>query len=246
MHILAKETSEYNELTVCEVSELFGEMGKFRCLKFADEAVQGAMDLRNPRRIVLPYQRAVIRLLETIDPSFDTAFIIGHGIGTIAGHYPNKKLVVAEIDEKVVELSRRYFDYRLDNVTVGDGREVLAEQSTNIYDHIVVDAFTHKGTPMALSTLEFFRLAEEKLDPDGTIIMNLFGKPKNDTRINAIHTTLGEVFGHTAAYWMPEGTSDAGNIILVGSNREMDGLPVPLDEFKPVSLEQGHMLMDPR
>jgi spermidine synthase len=244
MHILAKETSEYNEITVYELSELFGEMGKFRCLRFADEAIQGAVDIRNPSRVILPYQRAVISLIELNDPYYDRVFVIGHGIGTIPGHYPDKRFVVAEIDEKVVELSRGYFDYRLDNVKLGDGREVLTNEPSGAFDYIIIDAFTDKGTPIALTTLAFFQMAADKLDSEGTLLLNLFGKPKNDKRINAIHTTLGEVFRYTAALWMPESSSDAGNIILIGSHREIHGQEQEIAGFKPIKLEPGPILVD--
>ncbi|RIE05446.1 hypothetical protein [Cohnella faecalis] len=58
MHLLAEESSRFNErLAVYETTRLYGETGKYRILQFADAAVQGAADLKNPSRIVLPYQR---------------------------------------------------------------------------------------------------------------------------------------------------------------------------------------------
>jgi spermidine synthase len=40
--------------------------------------------------------------MECNDLAFENVFVIGHGIGTISRHYPEKWFKVAEIDEKVV------------------------------------------------------------------------------------------------------------------------------------------------
>lgn len=99
-----------HEISVYESTQLYGEIGKFRFLQFSDHAVQGAIDLNDPQRIVLEYPRAIIHLMNINEPLFNNVFVIGHGIGTIAGHFSNKRFSVAEIDEKVVELSRSFLD----------------------------------------------------------------------------------------------------------------------------------------
>jgi spermidine synthase len=62
LHLLAKESSPFNEIEVYDTTQLYGEMGKFRFLQFSDHAVQGAIDLKNPKRIVLEYPRAIVHL----------------------------------------------------------------------------------------------------------------------------------------------------------------------------------------
>ncbi|MBE1445184.1 hypothetical protein GGC63_004652 [Paenibacillus sp. OAS669] len=64
MQLLLRETSDYSEVSVYETTQLYGVNGKFRCLQFSDHAVQGAMDLKDPKRIVLEYPRAIIHLME--------------------------------------------------------------------------------------------------------------------------------------------------------------------------------------
>ena len=116
MHIQFKEFSHNHEITVYDTQELYGEKGNFRVLQFLDEAVQGAIDLNNPQRIMFEYPRAMIHLMEVNNPSFEDVFVIGHGIGTIASRFSDKRFKIAELDDKVVELSKRYFGYRQDNV----------------------------------------------------------------------------------------------------------------------------------
>ena len=71
-----------------------------------------------------------------------------------------------------------YFNYGLNNVLIGDGRQLLAEQADGRLDYIVLDAFTKEGTPRHLSTLEFFRLAKEKLGDRGMLLLNRDGEGK--------------------------------------------------------------------
>jgi spermidine synthase len=245
LHLLAKEISRFNEIEVYETSELYGRMGNYRLLRFSDEAIQGAIDLKDPDRVVLEYQRAIIHLMELNNPLFESVFVIGHGAGTIAGHYPDKQFTVAEVDEKVVELSRLFFGYRKDNIVIGDGREILKEQEPNRFDYIIMDAFTMKGTPFHLTTLEFFKMTIEKLHFQGAIIINLVGKIKNGRLIAAIHTTIRETYGYTKAFFLQEsGRVDAGNVIIMGSNRS---IAVPLRDmagFKECEIRQGHIIMD--
>jgi spermidine synthase len=245
LHLLAKEFSTFNEIAVYDTNMLFGKMGTYRCLQFTDDSIQGAIDLKDPKRIVLGYQRAMIHLMELNNPSFNRAFVIGHGIGTIADHYPDKRFTVAEIDEKVVELSKVFFGYRKDNVRVGDGRRILSNEEPKAFDYIILDAFTHKGTPVHLTTLEFFEITIEKLDSQGAIIMNLMGKPKNNRLINAIHTTLKETYAYTKAFSLPAvDENDIRNLIIMGSNKTIDFQLRDMAGLYEIEIEQGHIIMD--
>ncbi|GGG13730.1 spermidine synthase [Paenibacillus abyssi] len=245
MHQLVKEFSLYQEITVYDAAQLYGEKGKYRFLQFSDHAVQGAIDLKDPKRIVLEYPRAIIHLMESNNPSFEKVFMIGHGIGTIAGHYPDKQFTVAEIDEKVVELSRHFFNYKLDNVVVGDGRQILSNEESGKFDYIILDAFTKAGTPFHLSTMEFFKLTKEKLDARGSMILNLMGKIKNDKLINAIYTTLRQTYPYTKAFSLPgEDAADIRNFIIIGCNKAVNFQSWAMAGFFEIELGQGHIIMD--
>lgn len=239
------EISLHNEISVYESTQLYGQMGKFRFLQFSDGAVQGAMDLKHPKRIVLEYPRAIIHLMECNNPAFASMFVIGHGIGTIAGHYSDKYVIVAEIDEKVVELSRRFFHYSKDNVVVGDGRCILKQEPSNALDYIILDAFSAKGTPFHLMTMDFFQMTKEKLHPRGTIIINLMGRTRNDKFIDAVHTTLGSVYAYSKAFCL-QGTddSDLRNILLVGSDNPIEFHAPDMAGFVEMELRQGHIIVD--
>ncbi|KGE16996.1 spermidine synthase [Paenibacillus wynnii] len=234
-----------HEITVFETNHLYGEKGKFRVLQFSNEAVQGALDLENPDRIVLEYPRAIIHLLKSNNPEFENVFVIGHGIGTIAGYFADKIFTIAELDPEVVELSRRFFDYQLDNVTVGDGRSILEGEDDEVYDYVVLDAFNSKGTPKHLISREFFTTITEKLNPQGSLIMNAIGKSENDTLINAIHTTLREVFPYLKSFALPaEGANDHQNILIMASHQPLKFQERLMAGFREIQGGDGYIITD--
>jgi spermidine synthase len=245
LNLLFKEFSNNHEISVFDTAELYGEKGKFRVMQFSKKAIQGALDLNNPQRIMFEYPRAIIHLMEFNNPSFEDVFVIGHGIGTIAGHFSDKRFKVAELDEKVVELSKRFFGYRRDDVIIGDGRHILESEKPHSYDYIVLDAFTEKGTPRHLTSKEFFRMTRNKLDSQGSIIMNLIGRGGNDKLINAIHKTLSDEYAYTKSFFLPsEGVTDIQNFILIGKNKPIRAQARLMAGFTEIELGQGHIIMD--
>lgn len=245
MELLACVESNGQQISVYAANELYGEIGKFRYLQFGDNAVQGAIDLRNPGRIVLEYQQAMIGIMEAMDPQFAAAYIIGHGVGTIAGRYPAGRCKVAEIDSHVVALSREWFGYAHGNVYVGDGRELLGCEANGSQSFIVVDAFTSSGVPVHLATCEFFALASDRLRPEGAFIMNVMGRAHHDPWLAAVSTTLMQVFPHVHAFTLPlEPGARVRNLILAASHAPLPALPAQLDRLQTEAPSSGHLLSD--
>ncbi len=142
-------------------------------------------------------------------------------------------------------LSRRFFGYNQDNVLIGDGRQLLNSEPPRTYDYILVDAFTEKGTPLPLTSLTFFQMAQEKLDAGGAILLNLMGKGEHDPLLAAIHTTLSEVFSYVKAFSLPsEGRRDLQNIILMGQNKPITCHMRHMAGFVEMEPGYGHILMD--
>ncbi|RAP73185.1 spermidine synthase [Paenibacillus montanisoli] len=244
MRILYREIGEQNEITVYDTDEYSGERGRFRILQFSDNAMQGAMDLDQPERILFEYPQAMLHLMACSGVSSGSVFLIGHGIGTIARHCTGR-VKAAELDAQVVELSRRYFGYSGTNVAVGDGRELLANESAHSYDFIVLDAFSDKGTPRHLTSTGFFELAASKLDEEGAIIINLMGKSENDANIAAIHATLREVFPNVKAFALPAASAaDRRNYILVGGGGTIPYQARKMAGFVEIELGHGYIIED--
>lgn len=238
----------HRNIAVYDTNELYGQKGRFRVLQFAGDAVQGAIDLDDPARIVLEYPRAIVHLMEHNNPAFERAFMIGLGIGTIPGRFAHKRFTVAELDDKVVDLCRTHFGYAADNVIVGDGRAVLAEQPAHRFDYVVVDAFTERGTPVHLVSAAFFGLVREKLHPRGMVVLNLIGRGHRDPLIGAVHTTLGRSFAYTRAWALSAGgavgSSGVQNVLLAGSERPIDFRLRQMAGFQPFAPGEGFMIVD--
>ncbi|WP_018752116.1 spermidine synthase [Paenibacillus sanguinis] len=244
--ILLRAQSPYAEITVYDTHELYGEKGQFRVLEFASQAVQGAMDLNCPERIILEYPRAMLHLFKQHVKEAGQVFMIGQGIGTLSRHLgPDTDVKVAEIDERVAEIGKAYFGYHGPTVMIGDGRRLLEQEAVGRYDALMVDAFSEKGTPRHLLSKEFFRLAVDKLRPEGLLLMNAFGRGSGDKLMEAIVSTLKTEMNCIKIFSLPsEHSGDVRNMIIAASHypihyhlREMAG-------FVEVELAEGYVIWD--
>lgn len=243
--VLARIQEHGSEITVTDTNLLYEEKGRFRVLGFADGDVQGAMDLDDPRRIVLEYPRAIIHLMEHNEPGFERAFIIGHGIGTIAGYFADRDMRTAEISPAIASISRTYFGYAGPEVNVGEGRQLLNQETDGSLDYIVLDAFTEKGTPWHLFTREFWSLAHRKLNERGAVLLNVFGRGQRDSFIDAVWAGLSEAFAHIRGFALPpDDPRDITNRILVGGKRAAQAKLGQMAGFQPAEPERGTVLED--
>jgi spermidine synthase len=125
--------------------------------------------------------------------------IVGLAAGTTARQaaavFPNVVIDGFEIDPKIVEIGRRYFDMNMPNlnVTIQDGRWGLASSREN-YDLICVDAYRPPYIPPHLTTQEFFQIAADHLNPDGALAINVGRAPGDRRLIDGLATTLGTIF----------------------------------------------------
>ncbi len=129
--------------------------------------------------------------------------VLGMGTGTFstqcARYFDNVKTLGVEIDEKIIDLSREYFDLSEDTeVVTYDGRAYLAAIDDK-YDVIMVDAYQDITIPFQMSSVEFFTLVRDHLAEDGVMVvnMNMRGSgelaPKDDINIY-LQDTIASVF----------------------------------------------------
>ncbi|WP_178023740.1 spermidine synthase [uncultured Paenibacillus sp.] len=243
--LLLHRRSSYSEISVYETDELYGERGSFRVLQFASEAVQGAMDMNRPERIILEYPRAMLYLLRHHVPEPGRVFIIGQGAGTIASHLAGSNVTVAEIDPLVAEISRLYFGYKGEPVKIGDGRCLLEEERPFSFDGIIVDAFSEKGTPPHLTSLGFFRLIAERLDHEGLLLLNVFGRGADDAWIAALTTTLRETMDDVRVFSQPaDQPHEPRNMLIAGSRKPIKYQVHGMAGFIEVEPRTGYLIHD--
>ncbi|MDP3449835.1 MAG: fused MFS/spermidine synthase, partial [Anaerolineaceae bacterium] len=113
--------------------------------------------------------------------------IIGLAAGTTVRDaalvFPNAVIDGIEIDPKIVEVGRKYFDmnYPNLNVIIQDGRWAI-KNSTKKYDIISVDAYRPPYIPWHMTTQEFFLILKDHLKEDGVMVINI-GRSTDDRRL---------------------------------------------------------------
>jgi spermidine synthase len=100
-----------------------------------------------------------------------------------------------ELDPKIIEVGRKYFDENMPNliVHIGDGRWGL-EQSSYLYDIIAVDAYRPPYIPPHMTTREFYRIVYDHLTEDGVLTINVGSVPGDRRLINGLATTMASLF----------------------------------------------------
>jgi len=125
--------------------------------------------------------------------------IVGLAAGTTARQmtavYGNIPIDGFEIDPKIVEVGKKYFDMNMPNlnINIGDGRLNL-EQSPYKYDIIAVDAYRPPYIPPHMTTQEFFQIAASHLTDNGVLTINSASVPGDRRLINGLATTMGTIF----------------------------------------------------
>jgi len=125
--------------------------------------------------------------------------ILGLAAGTTARQaaavFPNVTIDGYEIDPRIVDVGRKYFDMNLPNlnVIIQDARWGLAG-SPNKYDLVCVDAYRPPYIPPHLTTREFFQVVADHLNPDGALVINVGRAPGDRRLIDGLATTIATIF----------------------------------------------------
>ena len=138
--------------------------------------------------------------------------ILGMGTGTYATqglkYFDGLNFSGVEIDEKIAALAGEYFDLPENvEVTVADGRSWL-DASDQKYDVIMVDAYQDITIPFQMSSVEFFTIVKEHLNPGGVMVVNMNMHSDDPGSINeALSDTISSVFDEVATVTVPNNTN---------------------------------------
>lgn len=217
--LLFEEESAYNLIQVVE-----DERG-WRYLLLNEG--QGWHSLYHPQQLLTGFTWDYFLLGPLFNPppfrpqEMQRVAIIGLAGGTIARQYMAVYGPVpidgVEIDPQIVRAGREFLGMSEEalphlNVIVADGRYFLTHTRQR-YDVIAVDAYRLPYIPWHLTTVEFFQQARNRLDNDGVLVVNV-GRTEDDFRlVEAIVTTLQQVFASTHVFPVP----DSFNAIVVAT-----------------------------
>jgi predicted methyltransferase len=132
----------------------------------------------------------------------DNVLILGFGTGCtvplIQKYKPDCSILGVEIDEKVIELGKKYFDSdKLTNTRVICGSAYDFITSTNqTFDLIIIDAYLDTKVPAEIETLTFLKALKNALSPKGVVIFNKFRYGREvKHQIPIVKKLYQEVFG---------------------------------------------------
>ena len=245
-YIVAQVSSPFSKLYVTETNEVAGVEGRHRFLQFSKGGYQGGMNLSDPTKLVFSYTRAMIEIMNMYRPNSQRVFMIGHGIGTMTSQISTlgKTIEVAELDEKVLEVSHTYFGYKGNVVEIGDGRILLSNKSNHTYDVMLLDAYSGGTVPYHLTTEQFFDLTRHKLTSEGILMMNVVGNTIKDKYVESLYGTVAKVYSYVKVYTADPNLSPLAvqNLIIVASQVKLNS--VSLQEGKEAHIRRGKVISE--
>ncbi len=201
----------------------------------------GTHSIYNPERLLTggPWDYFLLAPLIGGQPmaEVDSLLIVGLGAGTVSKQYTavygdDVAIDGVELDPKVIELGRRYFDMNEQNLNTvaADGRTYM-QHSDDRYDVIAVDAYRQPYIPFHLVTREFFQEARDHLHPNGVLALNA-GRTGQDYRlVDVLSSTMRDVFPYIYVIDLPTGYN---NSLIYGALR-----PISDAELHEAALATG-------
>jgi len=194
------------------------EEGGVRFLHFGTDWVQGAMRIRTPFALELPYTREMMSALLLHEPPWPRRVLsIGLGAGSLAKFIhrklPDTHHTVVEIEPRVLAIAQSCFslpreDARM-QIVIDDGLKFVAE-TEEYWDLILLDAYDHDVRPGPLNSFDFYHALRQRLSAQGVLSINLFNRAR---RYASLIDQLNEAFdGRSLAF----ASTDHGNFIALG------------------------------
>ena len=160
------------------------------------------------------YHESLVHPAMLSHPDPRSVFIGGGGEGgtlrEVLAHRSVERATMIDLDREVVELCRAHLpDHHLGSFD--DPRVTLRHEDARAflqaggegYDVIILDLVDplEEGTAYLLYTDEFYRIARERLNPEGVLVTQSgpAGLPNHQECFTTIFRTLSGVFAHTAA-----------------------------------------------
>lgn len=197
---------------------LHSEQSKFQKIDVVDTESVGRMLLLDGKTMVsekdeFVYHEVMAHLPYMVTRSCKKVLIIGGGDGGVvrefAKHQDIEQIDLVEIDERVIEVSKRFFpqctsaldDPRV-NILAQDGFAFIKKQK-NTYDIIVVDSTDPEDFASGLFTKEFYQDVYNALTKDG-IMMNQTENPFFDEYgIKNIYRNMRQAFPFVQSFTAP-------------------------------------------
>jgi spermidine synthase len=174
------------------------------------------------------YHEALVHPAMVTHPCPEKVLVIGGGEGgtirEVLKHNTVKSVVMVDIDEEVIKVSKSYmpqlsagaFEDKRVKLIIDDGRAYL-EKTDEQYDVILIDVTDPlpEGPSYLLYTRQFYELVKRHLRPDGLMATQATSVFYSKKSYSLIYNTLKQVFPIVRAYsaWVPSYASAWGFIL---------------------------------
>jgi len=204
------------------------EFDGVRYLHLGTDWVQGAMRIRQPRKLELEYiQRMMAWLLWRPSEQLAQGRAVQLGLGAAAiTRFTHQVLrwhtTAVEINPTVVQACRLWFhlpddDERLQVVEADAGRWVQQDALLQTVDALCVDLYDHDAAAPVLDDEAFYAACRGLLAPGGLMTVNLFGRDSSFARSAA---RVAAVFG-TDQVWQLVPTKEGNTVLVAGRGVEV-------------------------
>jgi len=192
------------------------------------------VQIGRPDVLEFEYMRWIAAIVEQqTDAHFDPATLrvthLGGAACSLARYFahlwPQSRHTVVELDAKLAELVREWFDIPRAptvKIRVGEAGEVTRGFYPGSREVIIRDVFAGNRTPLDLTTPDFFRAVHSALTPGGLYVSNC-GDYSSLLGSKTELAGMAEVFDHVAVIADPPMLKGRryGNMILIGSDAEL-------------------------
>lgn len=190
-----------------QVVDMFFEGRAARILFNGDRlAAFSGMPLDGEQELLFDYIQRLFELVSTVRPK--RLLMIGGGVYTLpialVQALPDITIDVIEIDEGLDEIAEGFFGFipnkRL-NIIHAEGQDFL-RQTDQIYDMVVIDAFTGLDVPAELASTETIKLIHKNLTHDGIVAMNIIAsyRGRNARAIQHFYSSYKTLFEEVIVY----------------------------------------------
>ncbi|MFK7830072.1 MAG: spermidine synthase [Congregibacter sp.] len=147
----------------------------YRWISSPGDAVQTAMQIAAPQRLVLENHRAML-LAALLPSSIGTVLDLGMGGAACLRHisavYPRAKITAVELDVSMLQLAREFFALPASQAVHIDDAATFLVRDSQYYDLVLCDVFAGRETPLALQTPEFYALLSSRLRNGAAVALN--------------------------------------------------------------------------
>jgi spermidine synthase len=189
------------ESLLFETQDAFGpiqvfQKGQERFMTFGNAIRQTSLNQHRPQEPVFDYLKKMLISLALV-PVPQKILVLGLGAGslvtTLAHFEPQAEIHVVEHRPALIAIAQDYFNLPASPRLYAQDALTFLQETPENFDLIFTDLFSATGMAPCLQYPDFFTLARERLNPNGTHCINLWAsQPYHYAQVKALMSMVHE------------------------------------------------------